>query len=105
MTFLSAAFAFLLSINPTAAWAPATIDLTVRFPRPVLGEVCFQAEAVSDNAEIFHRSSCEGIDGHVKRLRWNWPWVGEYRVRATFRGGSEYLTSPYQRLIVRPPLG
>ena len=95
---------FLLSMwfntVPVQGYAPTIVYATVRFDRPVLGEVCFQAEAVSEDAEILFREACEGIDGSAKQIRWHWPYVGEWRIRAVYRGGTEKVVSPYRNLRV-----
>ena len=106
MSFLLAStLSLILSINPMNAFAPTSLTATFRFNQPVLGEVCIEAEAVSENAEIFYRSSCEGINGSVKQIRWYWNWVGEYRMRATFRGGVERIVTPYQQVRILAPPG
>ena len=94
-----------LSINPTIAFAPVRITATFRFDQPVLGEVCLQAVAVSDDATIFYRETCEGINGTVRQLRWNWPWSGTYEFRGVYRGGTETIITPAQRISIKPPLG
>lgn len=99
----------ILSLNPINAFLPVSepfyITATARFDQPVLGEICIEAEATSDDADIFFYSKCEGINGKVRQLRIRWPWVGEFKVRAIFRGGADSLVTNYQRLVVKPPIG
>ena len=104
-SILASGLSLLLSINPMTAFAPTSLTATFRFNQPVLGEVCIEAEAMSEGAEIFYRSSCEGINGSVKQIRWYWNWVGEYRMRATYRGGVEKIVTPYQNVRILAPPG
>ena len=98
---IAAVLALILTVSPTKAFAPATLQLIARFDRPVLGEVCFQAEAVSDNAGFLYRETCEGIDGRVKQIWWkHWP-EGLYRVRAVYRGGAERIITQSQLVEIR----
>ena len=94
-----------LLLNPTVGYAPLRITATFRFDQPVLGEVCIQAQAVSEDARIFYRETCEGINGTVKQIRWAWPWSGEYEFRGIYRGGTERIVTQTQRVIVKPPIG
>ena len=102
---LASGLSLLLSITPMHAFAPTNLTATFRFNQPVLGEVCIEAEAMSEDAEIFYRSSCEGINGSVKQIRWYWNWVGEYRMRATYRGGTEKVVTPYKLVRILAPPG
>lgn len=94
-----------LRVDPTVAFAPTVLITTFRTNQPVLGEVCIQAQAASEDAEIFYRESCEGINGSVRQIRWTWNWIGEYELRGTFRGGTEKLITPVTRVIIKPPVG
>ena len=102
---LASLVSFVLSLNPATAYAPTVIYTTARFNQPVSGVVCFEAEAISEDAEIGYRSTCEDINGPVKQVRWRWNWVGEYRVRATFKGGTERFVTPYQTLTIKASAG
>ena len=95
----------ILLLNPVVGYAPLVITATFRFDQPVLGEVCLQSVAVSDDATIFYRETCEGINGTVRQLRWNWPWSGTYEFRGVYRGGTETIITPAQRISIKPPLG
>jgi len=86
-------------------FAPVILVSTFRFNQPVLGEVCLQAQAVSEDAEIFYRESCEGVNGIVRQIRWPWNFIGEYEMRGTYRGGTEKIITPTVRVIVKPPVG
>ena len=94
-----------LSITPQQAWAPATLLATIRVDRAVLGEVCLEMTSVRDTSSLIYRSSCEGIDGRVKQIRWRSIPTGEYHLRATFRGGQERAITAPLPLIVRATLG
>lgn len=94
-----------LVINPVVAFAPTVLTTTFYFNQPVLGEICIQAQAVSEDAEIFYRESCEGLNGSARQIRWRWNWVGEYLMRGTYRGGTERIITPTQRIIIKPPIG
>ena len=97
---LASLLTLILSLSPQVGTAPINLIGTLRFNQPVLGEVCLEAIGVGDRDEIAYRKSCEGLDGSIRQIRWHWPWAGEYRVRATYRGGNQTLVTPYQTLTV-----
>ena len=98
---LASLLSLVLSLSSQVGTAPLNLVGTLRLNQPVLGEVCLQAVGVSDDAEILYRESCEGLDGSIRQIRWHWPWAGEYRIRATYRGGTETISTPYQTLVVK----
>ena len=102
---LLSAILLTLSITPQQAWAPTDLLATIRVDRAVLGEVCLEMTSTADTSILLFRSSCEGLDGRVRQIRWRSIPPGEYRLRATFRGGQERAVTSWTPLIVRAPIG
>lgn len=97
MTLL--AVSLVLSLFGSFAYAPAEVLFTLRFDRPVLGEVCVEARGDAESGFAF-RSSCEGINGKVRQIRWRSVPAGTYSVRATYRGGTEVTVTAPQPLVI-----
>ena len=95
---IAVALSLILSFTPSVGWAPLKLLTTIRLNQPALGVVCLQLESVDDSSDLLFRESCEDINGSVKQIRWIMLPAGEYRLRATFRGGTERIVSAYKTL-------
>lgn len=103
MNFLLAV-SLVLSIFGNFTYAPAELLFTLRFEKPVYGEVCVEAWGDETSGFAF-KSSCEDINGRVKQIRWRAIPPGRYEVRAKFRGGTELTVTQPQHIEILAPAG